>query len=88
MGGGGLEAWVLEESEVCHFACPGKRPVLIAHSIGDHRPKYQPAGLDVNDEEYFPQEDHSHRRGDRISPNSVRKVSNIVGFWHLNFAQH
>jgi hypothetical protein len=23
MGGGGLEAWVLEESEVGHSACPG-----------------------------------------------------------------
>jgi hypothetical protein len=29
--------------------------------IGDHRPEYESAGLDVNDEEYFPQEDHSHR---------------------------
>jgi hypothetical protein len=44
------------------FRMSGKRrSVLSARSIGDHRPEYEPAGLDVNDEKHFSQEDYTHR---------------------------
>lgn len=37
------------------------RLVLSARSVGDHRPEYEPAGLDVDDKKHLSQEDHTHR---------------------------
>jgi hypothetical protein len=64
MGGGGLEAWVLEESEVGlenpHFTPRGHRfNIANCDAPGDNRCKHESAGLDINDEKHLAQEDHS-----------------------------
>jgi len=64
MGGGGLEAWVLEESEV-GLEKPRLTPrghctdIVKCNPSGDNRRKYESSGLDINDEKHLAQEDHS-----------------------------
>jgi hypothetical protein len=80
MGGGGLEAWVLEESEVGHLHTRRRHWILIlcGRSTGNDRFKHQQTGSDFHDEEHLPQENHSRRRRNRIPSSSVRKVNGYL----------